>query len=452
MIGKTIPPAKELKGKRKHLHLLCVAMAALLISYPISARANCCDCGCDVPFNNMADRIDDIFQDETGATNPDNVDGDGNPTGKTPVHWRDEMQRFQLWFVNDYFFEWILPAMARMAEQLSAVGMYQIMTIGSMLDAKHQLETQRVFAALAAEAHKNYQPSDMLCTIGSSMRSLAASERNMEMNMLALGNVSMRRETLNVNMKSAAGPIQDMRSRLEQFRRVYCDPNDDNGGLAPVCTGGASGRKNKDVDFTRTIANPMTLDIDFSNPALTNDEEDVMALSANLYAHEVFRHIDRDVLNASEGNRQRYMDLRAIAAKRSVAEQSFNAIAAMKSRGSTDAAQTATYLRAIMRDLGIANDAQVNAVIGTNPSYYAQMEILTRKLFQNPDTISGLYETPVNVARRGIAARAFNLMQSQDLYESDLRTEAMLGVLLETELMKEQSAVQRLITPLVEGR
>ncbi|MBI2234947.1 MAG: hypothetical protein HYU57_08225 [Micavibrio aeruginosavorus] len=425
-------PAKRLKGPRIHTRFLCIALAALLMGYPISAHAVCCDCGCDVPFSDMADQIDDIFQEETGATDPDNVDGDGNPTGRTPVHWRDEMQRFQLWFVNDYFFNWILPAMARMAEQLSAVGMYQIMTIGSMLDAKHQLETQRVFAALAAEAHKNYQPSDMLCTIGSSMRSLAASERNMEMNMLALGNVSMRRETLNVNMKSAAGPIQDMRSRLEQFRRVYCDPNDDNGGLAPVCAGGANDRKNKDVDFTRTIANPMTLDIDFSNPALTNDEEDVMALSANLFSHEVFRHIDRDVLNASEGNLQRYMDLRAIVAKRSVAEQSFNAITAMKSRGSTDAAQTAT--------------------IGTNPSYYAQMEILTRKLFQNPDTISGLYETPVNVARRGIAARAFNLMQSQDMYESDLRTEAMLGVLLETELMKEQSAVQRLITPLVEGR
>lgn len=452
MTGHKKAPGKRTFAARAHFRLMGVVIAAFIFAYPLSARASCCDCGCDVPFDNMANQIDNIFQQETGATSPANVDGDGNPTGKTPVHWRDEMQRFQLWFVNDYFFNWILPAMARAAEQLSAVGMYQIMTVGAMLDAKHQLETQRAFSALAAEAHRNYHPSDMLCTIGSSMRSLAASERNMEMNMLALGQEAMRREVLNANTKSAAGPVLDMQARLEQFRRTYCDPNDDNRGLLTICAGGASDRKNKDIDFTRTIANPMTLDINFSDGTRTNDEEDVMALAANLYSHEVFRQIDRDVLNASEGNRQRYMDLRAIVAKRSVAKQSFDAIAAMKSRGSTNAAQTATYLRAIMRDLGIASDAEVDAVIGTNPSYYAQMEILTRKLFQNPDTISGLYETPVNVARRGIAARAFNLMQSQDLYESDLRTEAMLGVLLETELMKEQSAVQRAITPLVEGR
>jgi hypothetical protein len=47
-----------------------------------------------------------------------------------------------------------------MTEQLSAVAMQQMEIIGTFLDAKQQLETQRLFQEMAAQAQKDYTPSE----------------------------------------------------------------------------------------------------------------------------------------------------------------------------------------------------------------------------------------------------------------------------------------------------
>jgi len=40
-----------------------------------------------------------------------------------------------------------------MTNQLTATSMQQVQIIGSFFDAKHQLETQRMFQQMTAEAH-----------------------------------------------------------------------------------------------------------------------------------------------------------------------------------------------------------------------------------------------------------------------------------------------------------
>lgn len=427
------------------------------------SEPNCCGNEGD-SVDSAFDDVDDAFQDETGAvdrsspTNSgpgakerDNVDGNGNPTGKTPIHFTSEMQKHTLWWVNEYFADYWLPAMMRMAEHLSAIGTYQISILGSLLDGKQQVETQRVFSALAAQAQRDYHPSDFLCTIGSNVRGLATSEQNADATALALAERAIDRQTLNVNTNASEGPGEDRRGRLNQFTRTYCDGNDFGLALQSVCGGSPQPRRNRDIDFTRLLAEPLTLDINFTNATTTDDEEDVLALASNLYSHDVFLQDDFQKFDASEGNRQLYLNLRSVVAKRNVAQQSFNAIAGMKSRGSVSPAN-AVFLREIMRELRIASNAEIDAMIGASPSYYAQMEILTKKIYQNPNFIVRLYDKPANVARQGLALQAFNLMQSHDLYESDMRTEAMLQVWLETEIMKEQSAVQKKIAPLTEGK
>ncbi|HEY8190408.1 MAG TPA: hypothetical protein VIF12_06955, partial [Micavibrio sp.] len=148
------------------------------------------------------------------------------------------------------------------------------------------------------------------------------------------------------------------------------------------------------------------------------------------------------LLKDNPANQQIYMDMRSIAAKRSVAEQSFQAITAMKSRGATNAAETAKYLRGALRELGVPSDAEADSILGGDPSYYAQMEVLTKKIFQRPQFFSDLYDKPANVARKGVAIQAISLMQSQDMYKYDLRTEALLAVLLELQVSKAQDTLQ----------
>ncbi len=146
------------------------------------------------------------------------------------------------------------------------------------------------------------------------------------------------------------------------------------------------------------------------------------------------------------------MDARAVLAKRSVAENSFNAITSMKASG-TDASRE--YLEVVLEELGASKDgkttynvSEINRLLGIDaegkkiaPSYYAQMEILTKKIYQNPDFYTNLYDKPANVDRKHVAMQAIGLMQKFDLYKSYLRTEANISVLLELAVQDLQDKV-----------
>jgi hypothetical protein len=145
------------------------------------------------------------------------------------------------------------------------------------------------------------------------------------------------------------------------------------------------------------------------------------------------------------------MDLSSIAAKRSVAENSFNAIVGLKSMGSAGGAlgnngvTTYKYLGRILMDLGIP-EAEVKTYLGQDPnisgsnipdpSYFAQLEILSKKIYQTPYFFANLYDTPVNVKRKSAALKAIELMLDRAIFESQLRQEMSLSVLLSSKLQK----------------
>lgn len=401
-------------------HVLCgvAVIAALLV--PARPAQAFCVCCC-IPAVNAAF---DAIQGEIIAQHI-----------KTILHIVAEFAYQRLWMVQVYYLQYWGPALAMATEQMSAVAMQQMLIVGAFIDAKHQMETQRLFSQLAAEAHKDYHPSDAICTIGSAARSLGKADMNVEVAAMALNKEAMNRQLLNGNSNASTGPKEDLEGRIAQFKRVYCDPNDNNRALNGICAaGGNIARRDKDVDFGRTLWQPWSIDVDFTDTTRTDDEEDIIALASNLYNHEVFKSINPKLFENNSKNIEHYLDIRAIAAKRSVALNSFSTLAAMKARGTTDAAQTANYLREIMRELGIANDADINAIMGEHPSYYAQMEILTKKMMQNPQFFVDLYDKPANVTRVGVALEALNLMQENDIYNSALRSEQMMSVLLELRL------------------
>lgn len=169
-----------------------------------------------------------------------------------------------------------------------------------------------------------------------------------------------------------------------------------------------------------------------------------MALESNLYSHTVFEApVGAALLQGNLGNQQVYLNMRSIVAKRSVAESSFQALAAMKARGVGADAGTAQYLQAVIQQLnGDITADQARALVGDNPSYYAQMEILTKKMLQDPQFFTDLYDKPANVARKGVALQAISLMQDRDFYKSNVRSEAVLSVLLEMEIANAQKQVQ----------
>ncbi|MCB1556917.1 MAG: hypothetical protein KDJ15_06345, partial [Alphaproteobacteria bacterium] len=278
-------------------------------------------------------------------------------------------------------------------------------------------------------------------------RALAMAEMNADYNTFLLGRRALDRQTEKAHGVASVGTAEDIDDRLIQFRKRYCDPNDNAGLLEKVCAEDIdSATMNKDIDFGRTIGTPWTLALDFSDSEKTGDEQDVLALSSNLFGHSVFENIP-DAYFENPQNAYKILDMRSLIAKRSVAQYSFDALTGMKAEGPAEMDKTGGYMKAVLDQLGIPesdiptllsggeatqNGTDTDALL--KPSYYAQMEVLTKKIYQNPSFYMTLYDTPANIDRKGAALRAISLMQNTDMLKSRLRSEMLLSVLLETEL------------------
>lgn len=370
------------------------------------------------------------------------------------------------WIVEDFFEDFWVRALAELTEFLGAFGMYQVEMVGAFFDAKNQLETSRLFFELHAEAHRDYHPSEDFCYFGTNARSLASSEALSQTNLIGLSQRAIQRQLGSKDMASAKSIASDKDARWRQFVDTYCDPKDNGwdsigGGLEPACDrdgpGGASQygavdtrRINMDIDYTRLIENNRTLDLNFSYPPppptptaavlnLTDDEEDVLAMSSNLFGSSIpDRTLTYNYMESYPALRNLHMDVRSVVAKRDVAMNSFNTIVAMKSAGTSGAttgAETGSFMGAIFKDLMPgATDPEIFEMLGENPSYYAQLEVLAKQIYLNPDFYANLYDTPANVQRKSVAMKAINLMLDRALFESELRQEMMLSVMLSSEL------------------
>jgi hypothetical protein len=348
--------------------------------------------------------------------------------------------------IPSFFRGYFLPEAMEMTEQMSGVAHLQALTMGSIIDSKTQLETQRDFQELEFKAYKDYQPSRSFCAFGTGIRGAAHSEQRGKLNSVALAARQLDRHlgaapSISTGVAGAAKLDDDRESRWAQFKTEYCDPRDNDykgasTGLKLVCSA-AGDRTNRDIDFTRVIEHERTLDVNFSKGGSTPtaDEADVLALSSNIYGHDVFdRNVDEQFLD-DPVSQELYLMLRSVMAKRSVAENSYNAIVGLKSQGTTNIGSTRDYLGAVIKELGVSN-AEIYKMIGTNPSYYAQLEILARKLYQNTDFYTDLYTSPTNIARKGVAMKAIDLMLDRAIYESELRQELATSVVLSARLQK----------------
>ena len=348
---------------------------------------------------------------------------------------------------------WI-DGMKRMSRQLSANVMQQAFAIGTFIDARQQIRTQRDINRLTAQAHKRYSPSPQMCVFGSNVKGLADAESSGDVNAMILNEIMMRRESLfqsvdnleetdedsKVETASSQGMLSDYALRFEKFRKTYCNPDDHGGEIEDLCNSEENEtlqkRANKDISFTHTVDLPQTLDIDFTDDTMTDDEDDVLALGRNLFASRLFNPVQLSLLEQEQAMND-FIDMRSVQAVRSVARNSYTEIVGMKSASDTT---TVEFMKSILQSLGgdQLEEDDLERFMTENPSYFAQMDILTSKLYQNPQFYINLYDKPENVKRASVALKAFELMQNRDRYESATRREMMIALLLEMRLREAQ--------------
>lgn len=348
-------------------------------------------------------------------------------------HADEQFELHKTWLVDDFYKQTVLPSLMKFSEQMSLTAMHQLLAIGGFFDAKEQLETQRDLEVLQARAHKDYHPSDDFCWIGTNVRSLSDSQNIADQSAYFLNQNAlarhMRREDTIASQSRAPFEAEIL---FNNYIQNYCDPMDyaqneeGNTFFGDLCSAPAE-RRNLDIDYMRLVEENRTLDVDFSdNQVSDDDEKDVLALTRNLFG--AIQPVPTPT------SREQFMDIRAAIAKRSVAEHSFHSIIGLKAAGSESNA--AEFMGAVMKELGVGLDdeAEIYEMIGEQPSLFAQWEILFKRIMQNPDFYANLYDKPANVARKSVALKALETMLDRAIYESQTRQEMMMSVMLSTEL------------------
>lgn len=423
--------------------------------------------------------------------------------------FNDDLQEFERWMIEVFVYQEVAPAMGMMAEQMAVLAMYYAQMIGAFLDAQTQLDTQRLMRKLTFEAHNDYRISQGMCTFGTNVKSLAATDLKMRYNAAALSRMAMAKQLGDSNIASTESIERGYESRWRRFIDTHCDVRDNNfqsggtavsydynTGLALACDhdgpGGSNDRGaehhkriNRDIDYTRLIEHKRTLELDMTDNSLDydksglssgsttlfssgvfsgvlqdGDEEDVIALSDYLYGNKPLSRSITDSILKYENAQKAYYALRSVAAKRNVAQSTFNAIVALKAAGTTETMntggagatllhpsgslilyelyQTRRYMLAVMNELLPGDPASTAGnlfdLIGYSPSYYSQLELLAKRIYQNPDFYADLYGTPVNVKRKRVSMKAIELMLDRTIYESQLRREMTVSVLLSSKL------------------
>jgi hypothetical protein len=402
----------------KNIHLILVLILGLYLILPTPAHAVCTRCcSCDSFKSAVSTQID----------------------------------RHQKWLLEDFWAKNLYPALKGLGTQVSASLAAQTASLGTFTDAQIQLDTMRDIQVMQAQAIKDYTPSESMCTFGSVTGSLAASDFKGRANALVLSQRSLDRQLGKAGTVAQTGSSEDRLRRTEQFKARFCDVYDFSSGMAAFCD---TAKKidvhfNRDIDFTRTVDARATLNVDLTEGTLTQDEHDIMALQTNLFANEAFERINANALSADSAQDQRmaYLDMRSLVAKRSVAENSFNTLIGQRSSGT---GQSTDFLKAVMRSLGMS-EAEAVAYLngqslggGVNPSYNAQMEVLTKRLYQSPTFYADLMDKPANVDRQFATLQAFGLMQQRDIFETIQRSEVLLSLILEMEIGKYQDEIQNL--------
>ena len=428
-------------GRGRFACALGLLVLSLLLGRPqpaaAQAAATCTSCICEIFWQEV---IDNAIDDDTYSTSSD---GDYF-RGDIPFFQQQLLIHESVFMDQYYFIDEILSAMQNMTQQLTTSSMAQMAIIGSFLDAQQQGNVERLLQEKAAQAHKDYQPSLDLCTIGTTARGLAAAQANGNFSSEILQD-RLRDREIQGRDTMASNSAYDILSRKNLFLSRYCNASSSGGTFGNACTVPANADTvDKDVSVHRTLWQPASLNLNFADNAAvaSDDETDILALNANLYSHEVFSTPSATALK-DPNNQSILLDQRGIMAKRSVAQNSFGALVAMKTADSANK-NAGAYLQLVLKQLGADDTKNADWAMATGkpPSYDSQMEILTKRIYEDPRFYTNLYDTPANLQRKGAALRAIGLMQHWDTFNSGLRREALLAELVELDVEKAQKDIE----------
>jgi hypothetical protein len=368
------------------------------------------------------------------------IDFHADAEPKIKKHTAEMFNIYRSEFFTDQFLRrQFVVALQKMTEQMSALSHMNASAVGGMIDAKNQMETLRDIQVGQYEAYKDYQPSKSFCAFGTNVRSMHAAEAKADYTISALGTRALKRSLGQKGTAAEGSKLNELSSRWLDFKDTYCRTTDNNSKGLDVACGGDGTRPNADLNFTALIETNNNITGDFTKDDLkaadNSNAKDITALMSNLFNHDIQTKSFVNKIRES-GSQENYMALRSISAKRSVAESSFGAIIGLKNEGTDSNAKD--FLGPIVTAVGGSA-----ADIGTNPSYYTQLEVLGKRIYQNPNFFAQLYDSQINTERKGTAMKAVELMVERAISESEMRQEMLMSVLLTSRMRAQVRDVEQ---------
>lgn len=344
---------------------------------------------------------------------------------------------------------WVASFML-MTEQLTTNMMQQVQIIGTFFDAKHQLETQRLFQQLQAQAHKDYHPSEQMCEIGTFVRNLARADEQTKVTRNAIQHAAVTRQLGSGDVKTVEDQSNgsDQQTRAKLYIDTFCNIHDNAGQNNLLCgSSKAPNQQNADINYTQTIDFPLTFNLDLTDGDVTPEETNIFAFIDQIFMNQSFPDVppDKTVLYNFV---KPYQEMRSLVSMRTVAQNSFAHIIGEKTAATTTEGDVTPYFHSLLVELGMS-PLMATEYMSDNPSYYAQMEILTKKIFQNPKFMANLYDKPTNVKRIRAALSAIKSMQDRDIHEAMQRREMLTSMILEIRLRDKQNSMTKKIEDLI---
>lgn len=421
-----------------------------LVGVTVNCRQDCVNCESYID-STLRDTITDTVTDENTDTQQHVTDlhndsdaSDRENTLRELVTLRHEQLRTFMYNSSnaeyDMYTDRILPVLTDFVAQMDSFMTAETASIGSFFDGQNHVQNQTALNRLKAKSHSAYNPDSDLCVFGTQAKALASSDSLAQYTRRILAAKSMDKDFYPLNTEDFSVPGisgTDYNARRKKFETVYCSQYDNGARLGDWCIAAEdTARQNSDIAYSRVLHGKQSLELDFFNATSEPDEEDVLALMNNLYAAEDLPRMSMEKLSGAQP--ERLLDLRALAAKRNVARASYSSLAGMKARGS---GSSADYMYRFYQHMGIANPQEFEAMAGVEPSYYSQMDMLSKKIYQTPGFHTNLITNPENIKRQRASMQSVELMQQRDIFESVLRSEMLMSQLVELKLRKPQNKV-----------
>jgi hypothetical protein len=321
----------------------------------------------------------------------------------------------------------------RIADEIRRAVFSNVPLIGAFLDGRDMNDTLRALQVSTAQTLVNYSPSNSVCTFGTLSRSLVKADANARANQMAFSKIMMDKNNQKAGTVYAKVNIGAYRM-VEDFKTKYCNRKTNGSFLDGYCQNASATPDtlfDRDVDFTRVFDVPLSIDADFTDSAMTDDKQSIIALFSNLSKVDPVMGSSQKDWNPNDDSIMT-QDVRSLWGMRNISNNSFAALVSEKVK-TTSAAST--HMNNIIMKLGLSS-ADATKLLGANPSYFAQMEVMTKKIFQDPSFYANLYDGEANVDRQRVAMKAIELQQDRDFLESLRRREMLLSVLLNSKLQK----------------